>query len=289
VPSDPKRRPLNKREWMTAHCTTTGTPTCHGFTPEDIASGMGYYSFKPRPGLRFVVLDTIAENGGDAGNVDNTQFGWLHGQLLDAEAHRELVVLFAHHSLETMTQAPLSIFGVGDNGGNAEPLVHFGTGPNSGLRQPCAASDPLTPPTIDETLRCLMLRHPSVIAFVNGHEHNNRINAWPRKDGQGKTLGGFWQVNTAAHIDWPQQSRTIDIVDNHDGTLSLFTTAIDHAAAPNPGSTNAGDAVERLASISRELSYNDPDGLNGEDGTSDARGARTDRNTELIVRNPYGS
>jgi metallophosphoesterase (TIGR03767 family) len=295
VPSDPNRRPLKKSEWMQQHCETAGTPVCHGFTPSDIASGMGYYSFKPRPGLRFVVLDTIAENGGDGGNVDNTQFGWLHDQLRDAESKKELVLVFAHHSLETMNQAPLSVFGVGDNGGDPDPLVHYGMGAASGMTQPCVLTDPALPPTPDETLRCLFLRHPGVVAFVNGHEHNNRINAFERKDGQGKTLGGFWQINTAAHIDWPQQSRTIDVVDNRDGNLSLFGTAIDQGGSPNPGGAPAvGDsqgqspeAVSRLASISRELSYNDPDALNGEDGQSDARGSRTDRNVELIVRNPY--
>jgi metallophosphoesterase (TIGR03767 family) len=295
VPSDPARRPLRKSEWMQQHCDTGGTPVCHGFTPADIASGMGYYSFKPRPGLRFVVLDTIAENGGDAGNVDNTQFNWLHDQLRDAEARRELVLVFAHHSLETMNQAPLSIFGVGDNGGDADPLVHYGMGAASGMTQPCTLADPALPPTPDETLRCLFLRHPSVIAFVNGHEHNNRINAFERKDGQGKTLGGFWQINTASHIDWPQQSRTIDLVDDRDGNLSLFGTILDQGGAPNPGGAPApGDsqgqspeAVSRLASISRELSYNDPDAQNGEDGQSDARGSREDRNVELVVRNPY--
>jgi metallophosphoesterase (TIGR03767 family) len=296
VPSDPRRRPLRKSEWMQQHCTTTGFPRCHGFTAADIASGMGYYSFKPRPGLRFVVLDTIAENGGDGGNIDNTQMGWIHDQLRDAESKRELVVVFAHHSMETITQPPLSIFGLGDNGGDADPLVHYGMSSGGPLPEtPCTLSDPALPPTPDETLRCLFLRHPSVIAYVNGHEHNNRINPFERKDGQGKTLGGFWQINTAAHIDWPQQSRTIDIVDDRDGNLSLFGTAIDQAGAPNPGGapapTDGGgespEAVQRLASISRELSYNDPDALNGEDGRSDARGSREDRNVELVVRNPY--
>jgi hypothetical protein len=286
VPSDPRRRPLKKSEWMQEHCDTGGTPVCHGFTPSDIASGMGYYSFNPRPGIRFVVLDSIAENGGDGGNIDHLQFTWLHEQLLDAEAKHELALVFAHHSLETMNQPPLSVFGAGDQGGDPNPAVHFGMGPEQ-LTQPCTVSDPAAAPTLDETLRCLMLRHPSVIAFVNGHEHNNRINAFERKDGQGKTLGGFWQINTASHIDWPQQSRTIDVVDDGDGNLSLFGTILDHAAAPNPGSGAAG--VRRLASISRELSYNDPDARNGEDGQSDARGTRNDRNVELIVRNPYGS
>ena len=32
--------------------------------------------------------------------------------------------------------------------------------------------------------------------------------------------GGFWEVNTAAHIDWPQQSRVVELVDN-DGKLLL--------------------------------------------------------------------
>jgi metallophosphoesterase (TIGR03767 family) len=295
VPSDPQRRPLKKSEWMEQHCQTGGAPRCHGFTASDIASGMGYYSFTPRPGLRFIVLDTIAENGGDGGNVDQLQFNWLHDQLRDAESKRELVMTFAHHSLETMNQAPLSVFGVGDQGGDADPLVHFGIGPVSGMTQPCALSDPALPPTPDETLRCLLLRHPSVVAFVNGHEHNNRINAFERKDGLGKTLGGFWQINTAAHIDWPQQSRTLDIVDNRDGNLSLFGTVIDQAGPANPGGAPAGsdsqgqspEAVSRLAGISRELSYNDPDGANGEDGYPDARGSREDRNVELVVRNPY--
>jgi metallophosphoesterase (TIGR03767 family) len=297
VPSDPRRRPLKKSEWMQQHCTTSGFPKCHGFTPADIASGMGYYSFKPRPALRFIVLDTIAENGGDGGNVDSTQFNWLHDQLRDAESRHELVVAFAHHSLETMTQPPLSIFGVGDNGGDPDPAVHYGMSSGGPLpTTPCTLSDPALPPTPDETLRCLFLRHPAVIAYVNGHEHNNRINPFERRDGQGKTLGGFWQINTAAHIDWPQQSRTIDIVDDRDGNLSLFGTAIDQAGSPNPGGAPPSDgsgespeAVQRLASISRELSYNDPDALNGEDGRSDARGSREDRNVELIVRNPYAS
>jgi metallophosphoesterase (TIGR03767 family) len=298
VPSDPNRRPLKKSEWMQQHCDTTGTPVCHGFTQQDIASGMGYYSFKPRPGLRFVVLDSIAENGGDAGNIDNTQFGWLHDQLRDAESQHELVLVFAHHSLETMNQSPLSVFGAGDEGGDPDPLVHYGMTDASGMTQPCVLTDPALPPTADETLRCLFLRHPSVIGFVNGHEHNNRVNAFERKDGQGKTLGGFWQINTASHIDWPQQSRTIDVVDDRDGNLSLFGTVIDQGGAPNPGGAPApaGDSqgqspesVSRLASISRELSYNDPDAQNGEDGRGDARGSRADRNVELVVRNPYAT
>ena len=125
-------------------CSSTvrrAAPRCATASPRPTSqNGMGYYSFKPRPGLRFVVLDTIAENGGDGGNVDHTQFNWLHGELSDAEAKRELVLVFAHHSLETMNQAPLSIFGVGDQGGDQSPLVHFGMGPASGMTRPARSA-----------------------------------------------------------------------------------------------------------------------------------------------------
>jgi hypothetical protein len=45
--------------------------------------------------------------------------------------------------------------------------------------------------------------------------------------------------------------------------------------------------VTRLASIARELSFNDPEAENGEDGTRDRRGTALDRNVELLVANPY--
>ena len=286
VPSDPRRHLLKKAEYMEEHCRTTGAPRCHGYERR-VQPEMGYYSFSPRPRVRFIVLDTIAEMGGDGGNIDHTQFTWLHEELKAADQAKQFALVFAHHSLETMSQPPLSVFGAGDQGGDPNPAVHYGLGPDPHLSQPCALADPVVPPTLEETLRCLLLRHPSAVAFVNGHEHNNRINPFERREGAGPAVGGFWQINTAAHIDWPEQSRVIDVVDNRDGTLSLFGTILDHAAGPNPGSGDATDSSSRLASISRELSYNDPDSSNGEDGRGNARGSREDRNVELVLRSPY--
>ncbi|HEX8743693.1 MAG TPA: hypothetical protein VF712_11210 [Thermoleophilaceae bacterium] len=313
VPPDPRRRPLRKSEYIAEHFATTGAPVGHGYSPANVASGMGNYSFDPlpnepdappaRPGLRFVVLDTIAENGGDGGNVDDQQFQWLHQELLAAEARQELVMVFAHHSLRTMNQPPVSPFLIGDQGGNNSTAVHYGLGPGE-TETECEAeggppADPATPPLPTETLRCLMLRHPSVIAFVNGHEHENRIDPFPRHgEDRNQVEGGFWEINTASHIDWPQQSRVLDLVDNRDGSLSIFATMLDHSGPPNPGGAppsdgrgEAADAVQRLAGIARELSFNDPDSRNGEDDEpaqrGDARGEPEDRNAELVVRNPY--
>lgn len=294
VLQDPKRRPLKKNEYINEHFNTGGVPVGHGFTTSNVATGQGNFMVKPKPGLRFLVLDSVAESGGPDGNIDESQFQWIHRQLLEAEANKELVMVFAHHSLRTMNMPPVSPFLAGDQGGDYSPIVHFGNGPGT-TTTPCTVSDPVVPPTADETLRCLFLRHRSVIAFVVGHEHINRVVANERRDAVGKVDGGFWEIATASHIDWPQQSRVVDLVDNRDGNLSIFATIVDHGAAPNPGgappsdgSGAAGQSVKRLASISRELSFNDPDSDNGEDGRSDARGSQNDRNVELLVRNPYG-
>lgn len=123
-----------------------------------------------------------------------------------------------------------------------------------------------------------LLRHPTVIAWVNGHTHTNQIWAHPRKKG-GKAVGGFWEINTASHIDWPQQARLIELADNQDGTLSIFTTMLDHAG---PAAFN-GDLTDptQLAGLSRLLSAND-----WQEREFDRRGDRKARNVELVLPAP---
>ena len=123
-----------------------------------------------------------------------------------------------------------------------------------------------------------LVRHSNVIAWLNGHTHTNHIWAHPRKKG-GKTVGGFWEINTASHIDWPQQARLIEIVDNRDGTVSIFTTMLDHAAPPTFG----GDLSDptQLAALSRVISAND-----WQEQEEDRRGERRARNVELILPAP---
>jgi hypothetical protein len=120
----------------------------------------------------------------------------------------------------------------------------------------------------------------------------NRIVPYKRRASEYGSAGGFWEVNTASHIDWPQQSRLLDLFDNKDGTLSLFATLLDHSSRLRgrvPDGAVDGDGVRALAAISRELSFNDPQADNGEDGHSDARGSRRHRNVELLIRDPYAA
>jgi metallophosphoesterase (TIGR03767 family) len=256
---DQRRRLLSRPEYLQLHFTTRGRPDGHGYVAADAARGIGYYAFTPKPGVRFVVLDTVADSG-DQGNIDAAQYAWLDAELRAAESRRELVVVFGHHPLASLTQR--------------ESGVHLGAG-SCGERP--------------EPIECLLLRHRSVVALVAGHQHRNRVMQHARAGG-----GGFWELVTAAHVDWPQQSRLIDLVDNADGTLSIFATVFDHGAPAVPGPRPArrgtllsAREVEWLGSVARELAYNDPQGDNGRDGTQDRRGVRSDRNVELIVPSPY--
>jgi metallophosphoesterase (TIGR03767 family) len=269
VRRDPARALLyRKPDWMREHFTTRGAPTGHGFTQANLDSGEGNYSFSPKPGLRFVVLDSVATQGAD-GNLDHAQFLWLHAQLLAAEAANELVMVFAHHSLPSMSQR--------------ESSAHYG------LTGSCPSTLPQTPPATDESVHCLLQRHRSVIALVAGHSHRNRITPYARAGG-----GGFWEIVTSSHVDWPQQSRTISLVDNGDGTLTITTKVVEQSSPPRPGKRVRSRGrllpakeVERLASIARELSFNDPHAENGEDGFPDRRGTPLDRNVELLLPKPY--
>jgi metallophosphoesterase (TIGR03767 family) len=113
----------------------------------------------------------------------------------------------------------------------------------------------------------LLSRHRNVIAWVNGHSHLNRI----------ESHDGFWEVNTASHVDYPQLARIIELVDNHDGTLSLITTLVESAA---PHRADFHDLSQHgLAALYRELAFNAP----GADPAALA-GGKDDRNAELLLR-----
>lgn len=119
----------------------------------------------------------------------------------------------------------------------------------------------------------LLLKYPVVIGWLNGHTHQNQILAHRGND------HGFWEITTASCIDFPQQQQTVEIVDNRDGTLSLFTTVLDHASPITPGTS--GGYLD-LASQSRELAAND-----WAENPLMRRGSALDRNTELLLTAPF--
>jgi hypothetical protein len=318
VPPDPRRCFLAKDEpnagapppcargsWISEHFLTTGTPVGHGFAPSDPASCRryanqqacrdafrdeerdagygrppqaivnhdGYYSFAPAPAVRFVVLDTITDECGSEfcseGSVDDIQFNWLRDQIAQATGMRQRVVVFSHHTLRTTRQPTTDA---------TEAPFHYGERVDRRSNQP---QNPATPQTLEE----LFCTNPAVVAHVAGHEHENYVEDhkcaadMPPTPGPGR----FVHVSTSAHIDWPQQSRMIELIDNPGPELSLALTMIDHLGSARPGSEPAGtEQVQKLASIGREISYNDYQGSRG------ARGDRQDRNVIVVLPDPFG-
>ena len=245
VTADPDRRPLSREETIKEHFKTVGQPSGHGFTADNVAEGHAYYAFDHGDLVRFIALDTVNPAGGANGSIDDGQHAWLVAQL--AAAQNRIVVVFSHHTIETM-----------DNRAGLDR--HLGP-----------------------EVRDLLLQHPNVVLWVNGHTHVNSVTAVPRTDGK---PGGFWQVNTASHIDWPQQARLIEIVANHDGTLSIHATIVDHAG-PASAADPLADPVA-LASLSRELGGNDwQERTRPKPEVDGRRGSAHDRNVELVMPAPF--
>ena len=294
VPPDPDRHYVDQREYKSLH--DTGDKS-HGYGYVDKnelkkSNGLAsYYAFSPRKGFRFVSMDTVAEGGGSDGNIDDPQYKWLEKELDKNSSHEwsgsrlvkdgdkdNLIVIYSHHKLED-----LSIKNPDENAGKCEGATDV-----AGCDRDPRKSTPLhLGLTGKKTIRDLMLKYPNVIAFVTGHSHRNEIKSFNKS---GKT--GFWQINTASHTDFPQQARQIEIMDNKDGTLSIFNTVIDQAAPvdpPAPGSPANVFTEPQLASIARVLAANDPQGLGprGPGARLDqGRGKASDRNVELPVRDP---
>jgi len=260
VTPDARRRIVDRGTTIREHFKTTGGPVGHGFTAANLAAGTAYYTFDRGP-VRGIVLDTVTSSGGPDGSLDPAQFAWLEARLQAASRQwlapsgevvrrhggaDQYVIIFSHHTIATMTN------------------VTDGTGRLGGPQ-----------------VRELLLRYPNVIAWVNGHTHRNEVSPHARPSGAA-VRGGFWEINTAAHIDWPQQSRIVEVADNLDDTLSIFCTIVDHSGPISPGS-RLTDTVS-LASLSRELAANDLPNR-----TDARRGELTDRNVELLLPDPISA
>ncbi|MGH2756312.1 MAG: hypothetical protein ACRDI3_00815 [Actinomycetota bacterium] len=279
--------------WVEEHFDTTGIPVGHGYG-EDLNTGSerchdengllerACYSFSD--GLfHYIGLDSNPPEGAQRGNIDPAQFDWLERELKenstsyyedgvlvenpDPDATDRLIVVFAHHPTESMSNV--------DNG------------------------RPTSSGKVGQDLIDLLLRFPNVILNANGHSHRNKI--WARSDADTGT--GYWEVNTAAIADYPTQSRVIEIADNRDGTLSIFGTVFDAWVAPNADfldwfahdHTHETELVEGasqdinedwLASWGREVMFNDPQQSFPSEGDPGALGLPGDRNVELLVNAP---
>ncbi len=260
VTPDPARRTVTTTEWVQAHLDSPPVPgpAGHGYTPDHLALPALYYEFPIAPGVLGISMDTGGYNSGSIGQV---QLDWIEqtlqrvhsryfdtaGNLVRTGHDDQLVILFSHFNMRTMQGSP---------------------------------PDPNRPDErryLGDELVSVLHRYPNVIAWVNGHHHVNQIEPVP--DPTGRTQG-FWDINTCSHVDWPEMARIIELVDNRDGTLSLFCTMVEHAA---PAETDPDDtSVLGLAAISRELAAND-----FQSDRAWNLGRAIDLNVELVIAAPY--
>ncbi len=283
VRPDPARRYVSRPQ-MKAIYAAGSQADDHGFAHVGAAelaasnNAASYYAWDPKPGVRFVSIDTVSEGGvvqeSSNGNIDHPQWLWLQNEIAQAQADDKLVVVFGHHPVRTLTaQVPdeLALPCTVDDG--------HGHDVNPGCDLDPRSSSPIHR---GPDLAALLNANPHVIAYVTGHTHANKV--LPCASETGCPAGGnWWEVNTAAEIDWPQQSRLIEVMDNDDGTLSIFGTLLDHSAPldlPPPTANASGLSTANLASLSRAFSFNDPQSDQG------AVGAAPDRNVELLVEDP---
>ncbi|MCF3173684.1 TIGR03767 family metallophosphoesterase [Streptomyces sioyaensis] len=240
VTPDERRAPFTRAEYLRAHLDPAHTgpgPHGHGYTAAALSEDRLYYTFKISDDVLGISLDTTDPGGHYTGSVGDAQLRWLEGVLKKNEKGDKLhVLVFSHHTGKTMNNT---------NPDPARPHEKRHGGPE---------------------LIEVLSAHPRVVGWINGHSHKNEIIAH----------GSFWEISTASHIDFPQLARVIELVDNHDGTLSLFATLVESAA---PHRTDFTDLSQTgLAALYRELSFNAPE------ARTDLAGTSRDRNVELLLK-----
>ncbi len=186
--------------------------------------------------VRFITLDTVCDAGGADGTVEPEQLHWLERRLEEA-----------HSTFRTRDGSLVRSRG---QDRYVVLLSHHGYGTLSNPRCGQHADD----------LLALLSRFQNVILWLNGHIHANRIT--PRRT--------FWEVTTSALVDWPCQSRLVEIYRTAGGDLAIGCTMLDHDG-------------EGLAGLHRELAANVPG--NGFD--SWRPGEASDRNAILLLLAPF--
>ena len=282
VPPDTRRQYVDKRQYKDIFLAGSQADG-HGFglvDEEELRASNGaasYYSFAPRRGVRMIGIDTLCEAGVTGpsadGNIDDPQFGWLRDELRAAQQRDELVIVFGHHPVRSLS------CNVPDE---TPPPCTVNDAHGHDVNPGCDLDPRSSQPVHDgEDLTELFHEFPHVIAYVAGHTHENAVKEFKRADGG---AGDFWGIETASLIDWPPQNRLLEVMDNCDGTLSIFGTTIDTAApatAPGSGTEASQLSDPEIASISRTLSYNDPQA-----GAGTGTGEPRDRNVELLLEDP---
>lgn len=198
-----------------------------GFGP-DMPRGAGADAVIDTEHVRLVLLDTNHPAGDFEGSVGAAQLQWLDDVLAEVDAQPgRLAVLASHHGALSLT-----------NTRGADPRRHHA-----------------------KALTDLLHRHPCLVAWLVGHRHRHRITPHP---GAG---GGFWEIATASLIDWPSQTRAVELLRHPGGALGIACTLMDHDAP-----------ADTLAHLHRRLAR-----LGAGDNAPDLQGGPMDGTVRLAL------
>jgi metallophosphoesterase (TIGR03768 family) len=206
--------------WMQEFFDTTSQPAGHGFSQDNLASGMACYSFVPKSDIpiKFIVLDDTVKGSDQpnyaAGALDDARYQWLVDELNAGQSANQLMIIAAHVPIRPQT----SLTGT--------TPVNMWPGPEY---------------TDDYVLNTLH-QYPNLIMWMAGHRHINVVT--PQPDPNGDPTLGFWEVETCSLRDFPQQFRTFDVRRNSDNTVSIIVTNVDPAVVPgSPAYNSRGYAI----------------------------------------------
>ncbi len=200
---------------------------CTAVFPEGVDPDKGYYVIDAPSAkgedlpVRLIFLNT-AENPSVAnGGITSIQWAWLECQLQRAADDKVLVVVVSHHpSWDLMKVAAL------ERGGATV----------CGKAAVCQAA-------LIEMLQSV----PNVIAHLVGHGHSNNI-IYHESD---SAANSYWEIETCSIIDWPQQTRILEIVAYQNGIGEIWSTMVDHALV------SIEDDHNILTDHARQLAAND--------------------------------
>ncbi len=232
VTADPNRRSLSRTEWMNEFFATSSNTAGHGFKPVDARKGFASYSFQPKPGIPIKVIvldDTQRDDDADVhgyghGSLDRERYEWLVRELDRGQAAGQLMIIAAH--------APIGVEVTEPPGPAARSFVGW--------------SDAVSYVT-EAGLIAKLHEYPNLIMWIAGHRHLNTVKAFPDA---ANPENGFWQVETSALRDFPQQFRMFEIILNKDYTISIVATSVDPAVkegTPAAKSRSYAVAAEQIA------------------------------------------
>ena len=213
----------------------------HGLDQLNLTNTSKYW-YRDIDGVRLVSMDTVNIHGGWQGSIDETQFEWIKALLCDQTPR--YYIFLSHHPASTLFN----------------------------LYAPEGAERRIG----EDELVAELLKDERVILWLAGHNHEHKI-----EKVESSGARGFWHIQTASNIDWPQQGRVVEILEEG-SRIAIATTVFDHQGniRDDYAQMNLADPIE-IAGLSRALAANDWQRRSGEFDLTLMAGTTEDRNRIL--------